>query len=672
MNQDVLLPPAPPPPACEDDSVGWLVVRNSLPESVHLRVWDSALGAGTVLTGAFELDALPPPLAGVSPVLSVPNIAAGQVVEEPLGPGSYTVIVTRAAGAGGGAVSEEWIVSADTDLFIDVCAMIPMTYFDTASYLAWDGPEPTDDQVVDYETFTSLVDQGKLIITNSELSDLQGAAVEQEAEESEAYVQAQLQDGNPKLLAFLNQPIEADATLQPTADGNWKMSFTNEVGDTQEVTNLGASSMFSSIADTLEVKGTLANEKATYLKVLNQIQALVPAMEWSNIKENLMLPPLVEIEAITDLQIIVDMQVQFLYQWESWIATTLEAILMAPPPNLPSCEDEVGSPPMGIPDAGTTDQLLNGCSHRNNGVFANYSYPLKWSATCVKDQAARGACASFAITSAVEANWAYHHEEWLNLSEQYLYWRATGEWYPRPWGDGLVMHGTAKHMIPVDDGGDIGYPFIYPFEYNWIYSPSHARQENQNAQTYMNSCVLYTHTPCSDTVHQARETCAMVTGASGQVWQCGHSADKAGDSDMTVEESVQIWDLLDDKQLSIGFSMVFLDLGIPLVMGVPVTPSFDSARKSGFIQYKGAEEKNRGYHFVNVLGYIRNADLTDEMDVLAEELSLESDHYNGGGYYIAKNSWGSCWKDGGYVYIPFSWATAYTGGLITIKAFKRP
>lgn len=26
-----------------------------------------------------------------------------------------------------------------------------------------------------------------------------------------------------------------------------------------------------------------------------------------------------------------------------------------------------------------------------------------------------------------------------------------------------------------------------------------------------------------------------------------------------------------------------------------------------------------------------------------------------GGYFIVRNSWGPCWGDGGYVYIPYRW-----------------
>jgi C1A family cysteine protease len=34
---------------------------------------------------------------------------------------------------------------------------------------------------------------------------------------------------------------------------------------------------------------------------------------------------------------------------------------------------------------------------------------------------------------------------------------------------------------------------------------------------------------------------------------------------------------------------------------------------------------------------------------------------SGGGYFIVKNSWGSCFSDGGYIYLPWDYMKAEVG-----------
>ena len=60
-------------------------------------------------------------------------------------------------------------------------------------------------------------------------------------------------------------------------------------------------------------------------------------------------------------------------------------------------------------------------------------------------------------------------------------------------------------------------------------------------------------------------------------------------------------------------------------------------------------------HVVMLVGYVTNAELKAKLPNAPEGA--------GGGYFIAKNSWGSCWGDGGYAYLPWNWMEKYVGRL---------
>jgi C1A family cysteine protease len=93
-----------------------------------------------------------------------------------------------------------------------------------------------------------------------------------------------------------------------------------------------------------------------------------------------------------------------------------------------------------------------------------------------------------------------------------------------------------------------------------------------------------------------------------------------------------------------------------------VTPSFDNNDPNGYLRYIGPHcpvvlqngewvcqsasncECDRGGHAVLVTGIIDNS-------LLPAGAPLGQ----GGGYLIVKNSWGACFADAGYIYIPYQW-----------------
>jgi C1A family cysteine protease len=66
-------------------------------------------------------------------------------------------------------------------------------------------------------------------------------------------------------------------------------------------------------------------------------------------------------------------------------------------------------------------------------------------------------------------------------------------------------------------------------------------------------------------------------------------------------------------------------------------------------------ECDRGWHITLVTGLIDNS-----------QLPMGAPPGDGGGYVIIKNSWGSCYGDGGYVYAPYTWFKQMVGAAAVI------
>lgn len=89
-----------------------------------------------------------------------------------------------------------------------------------------------------------------------------------------------------------------------------------------------------------------------------------------------------------------------------------------------------------------------------------------------------------------------------------------------------------------------------------------------------------------------------------------------------------------------------LSVRLPIVLGFNVYESFesDSVEKTGNIPMPGMGEQVLGGHAVLGVGYKNDS------------------NWAGGGYLIAKNSWGTSWGDKGYFYMPYDFINK---GLVT-------
>ncbi len=285
------------------------------------------------------------------------------------------------------------------------------------------------------------------------------------------------------------------------------------------------------------------------------------------------------------------------------------------------------------------------CTHKSGGLMANYSFPAKPYLPCVKNQAARGTCVAFGLTSAAETLTAQDTGRRVNYSEQDLYNSMKLWWNFSQFGDGASGLGSARNIVTK------GYEFMP--ESFWNYNTSSRRLEDNEHKAYAQSCDNYNE-DCSDTVHQGQLMCAE----SDDLLFCGYtSPSKNGRTGYAINYYAELWD---DKTPSTSLSRIQLSVeaGKATVISIQVPRSFDVPNSNGFATFTTATEKTRGGHLVHVVGMIDNTTLASILP--------DAPAGAGGGYLIIKNSWSPCWADGGYIYLPYDWIKKYTYSAVSL------
>jgi len=95
---------------------------------------------------------------------------------------------------------------------------------------------------------------------------------------------------------------------------------------------------------------------------------------------------------------------------------------------------------------------------------------------------------------------------------------------------------------------------------------------------------------------------------------------------------------------------VYLSLNKSLVMSFKVMNSFQKPAAGGYVN-AFPFEPTIGSHAIHLVGTIDNAQLA-----IAKPGAPAG---GGGGYVILKNSWGSCYGDGGFVYMSYDTFVSY-------------
>ncbi len=451
---------------------------------------------------------------------------------------------------------------------------------------------------------------------------------------------------NPSRADYVSIGVDpAETALARSEDGNYRLTIYDDDGNGSDVVTMGPRDQRAVRAETIRTFPSEANQRALY------------AARWASAVAHVdpTLPSPEDAAALSADQVAAlnTYVAEQLPQAQASAAVPGETIS----PTYPArCSLEVG--------AGDGTDGANYCGHHPTGLWNTATWPLKYWDTCVKAQAVRGSCVSFAITAGRELRFARRYDRWINLSEQHLYYAAKEILQPRRFGDGLD---AAKLMQQVFDAG-----YEQPLEAVWDYNPSNSRIEIAASGTYVNSCVGYGGAEaafCSDTAGQGRIVCMN----AGATMVCAVQSPPV--SGTTVHSDDPAHELWDPTNPAYGLRNVLHALHMeqaPVVLTFEVVKPFDVPSAGGFVKFRPLQAKvcgtdavtdpanpqclassdcecSRGTHAVLAVGAIDN-----------KYLPSTAPQGSGGGYLIIKNSWGCAAADGGYYYVPYDFVRTFS------------
>jgi len=507
---------------------------------------------------------------------------------------------------------------------------LPMDAFGRAS-----DPLPEGAIVVDADTFNQHVAAGATLVSAHQ-AQVDGAAADLDASDNQRTVD-ELKARRPDLADLLTgQPDPSDSSVRPTGDGNYSHIFTDKLGNTRHVITMGQTAKNERLAEALRRFPTYDNQDHVYRQFYSNIVSRLSEVQRRELGL-LQIPN----PSQPDYQ---SHDVSSLIALNQLISSRWEAIrgLVSFDPNVPhgypsSCANEEGAG-HGSDRSGYGTSCEN---HTAKGAYANFNWPTKYYATCVKDQGNRGTCGAFGILGALESGVALKYQRWVNLSEQDLYNHVKMTWWPSHYGDGINTHGVWQKMLEKN--------YLVPFESQWDYNPSPSRTSDDVTQTYHHSCDGYSEA-CSDTNHQGQLYCMTYN----EFRYCYYtSPPNPMNSGFRAAAETEVWDF-NNLDRSMAMTLLAVIFQSPLVISLDVVPTFDNPDADGYVRYLNPDGKSRGGHILEVTGFVGNSDLH------ARFPHNPPPDGSGGGYLIIKNSWGLCWGDAGYVYLPLDWVRAHT------------
>ena len=328
------------------------------------------------------------------------------------------------------------------------------------------------------------------------------------------------------------------------------------------------------------------------------------------------------------------------------------------------CEDEIGyQAPMsasGRNDVADNSARCDEVDYDNKGLYINNDYPLKYKTTCIKDQANRGTCMSFATNAAIETQSYVHEGEAYNLSEQFTYFYFEILGGSTNGKAGRYDYGvSAERSLNVLKKEEIKLQL----ESRWAYNPSFNMSDTMNSNNkWSGSCTNYSGQMCTNRAFQAtenEESCG---------WLCTNFVYTVPERSTQNSETFQItdrnnfWSIV-NKEGSLDQAIVYVNAEIPVIVGMDVRAyMFDKAseKNNGYIRYKTENDEVMGGHAMLIIGFVKNADLPAGVTKATQK-----------GFFILKNSWGIDAGDCGYLYLDYALLKKDVTSLHTIST-RRP
>lgn len=433
----------------------------------------------------------------------------------------------------------------------------------------------------------------------------------------------------PDLANDLTEAPEVDGDqIQQLPDGNYLVKLENAPEGLDTVVTLGTGAGTAALAAALRNFPTSANQHALYEALFERLpeEERGAAIATAELPEG-------EGAPFATPRSLIKRPIADLLAWNERLARRLiETYPVRVPEVLVKPERYVDDPTQEVGAGTGLDVGPCRNPHSPNGIYANFNWNNKYYTTSVKSQGPmRGTCAAFAITSAQEMVHARKYQTWVNFSEQDFFYRNKAEWWPPVSYDDLDL------SMSFDAAADRRYGI--PVENAWEYNRSPSRVFDPTTGLPKGSCDGYTG-PCSDTIHQGPLTCVD-----------GRCVARSGVANYlqpyTMEgQARQIWHPA-HKDFGVAMAIATLQEGFPVCMSIRTARSFRTVGRDGFVSLPSAREVVGGNHAVHVTGYLSNERLASRLP--------KAPPGAGGGYFIVKNSWGACFGDGGYVYLPVDW-----------------
>lgn len=307
-----------------------------------------------------------------------------------------------------------------------------------------------------------------------------------------------------------------------------------------------------------------------------------------------------------------------------------------------NCDDEIGQQRVGTGDDARRCQLGD---YHPDSLWKNSStstFPLKYYHTCIKSQASRGTCVSFAINAAVESALMVKENKAYNLSEQFTYF--YGEIYSNHSGRYSYGLNTGSALSKMDSKN-----IKFQYESFWEYNPS-SQIDDKSGDVYPDSCLGYNGEMCTNFAFQSQES---ITG----FWpfkNYHYTVPYRGTSkNVQIVDTNNIW-LSWNKTFSLDLAIQLTQAKQPLVVSFNVKQNFMDTGSDGYV-YHESNQDQKGGHASVILGFVPNNKLPAGVTPADEK-----------GFFIVKNSWGTWNGDCGYYYVDYKYFRKYAKGIFTV------